>query len=153
MSFSASRQIILLRKLRHKPQVSEVFHCSSIGIDAYCNDTLTRPPSRLHGGCSGNLPRRRPLVSFNRKEMWLLTWTSWYRIGSTRDSRIPSFSFFYVSLTGQICNGVYIWTEARISSLFFSNSFPSLAPTKDGIFSAKRSTPEASNSRGSYIAT
>jgi hypothetical protein len=34
MSFSAPRQIKPLGKLRHKPQVFEVFHCSSIGIDA-----------------------------------------------------------------------------------------------------------------------
>jgi hypothetical protein len=34
----------------------------------------------------------------------------------------------FLETTGQICNGVYIWTGARISSLSFSSPFSSLAP-------------------------
>jgi hypothetical protein len=52
-----------LTKLRPKPQVSAAFRCSSIGINAYCIDPRKRPPSRLHGGCSGRLPTSHPRYS------------------------------------------------------------------------------------------
>src|SRR2546429_268101 len=63
-------------------------------IHAYCNDTRTRLPGRPHGGCSGNVPRRRSLVPFQPERNVIIDLSVLHQI--ITHSRLASF--YHVSL-------------------------------------------------------
>src|ERR1700733_6986988 len=62
------------------------------------------------------------------KKLIVFAWnSSWEKLPRKKIFLTPGSDF--LGTTGQICKRVYIWTGARISSLFFSSPFSSPAPT------------------------
>jgi hypothetical protein len=61
------------------------------------------------------------------KKLIVFAWnSSWEKLPRKKIFLTPGNDF--LGTIGQICKGVYIWTGARISSLFFSSPFSSPAP-------------------------